>query len=202
MYALTDLLTKRYWIFDLDGTLTLPQHDFAAIRTELGIPEGEGILEYLQQLPEPQHSQLNRRLDQIERDLARQCQAMPGAVELVRRLAENDTKLAILTRNRRECVDIALRRLGLEDYFPSQQIIASHCAEPKPAPDGVLQLLQRWGCGCDQCVIVGDFLYDLQAGRGAGISTVHFNPQGKRRWPDWTDLELDSFAPLINALPG
>ena len=34
------MLTRHLaWVFDLDGTLTVHQHDFDAIRAELGIPE-------------------------------------------------------------------------------------------------------------------------------------------------------------------
>ena len=40
------------WVFDLDGTLTIANHDFDAIRAELGIPEGHLILEYQATLPE------------------------------------------------------------------------------------------------------------------------------------------------------
>ncbi|HIN00314.1 MAG TPA: HAD family hydrolase, partial [Deltaproteobacteria bacterium] len=37
------LLQRKYWIFDLDGTLTVAVHDFNAIRNELGIPAGQPI---------------------------------------------------------------------------------------------------------------------------------------------------------------
>ena len=41
----------QYWIFDLDGTLTIAVHDFDAIRDELGLPAGEPILEAMSKLP-------------------------------------------------------------------------------------------------------------------------------------------------------
>jgi hypothetical protein len=48
MTGMTDLLKSRNsWVFDLDGTLTLPMHDFAFIRHELAIPDGSDILEHL-----------------------------------------------------------------------------------------------------------------------------------------------------------
>ena len=36
-------LGRRHWIFDLDGTLTVAAHDFAAIRRTLGIPPGRDV---------------------------------------------------------------------------------------------------------------------------------------------------------------
>ena len=41
----------KYWIFDMDGTLTIPQHDFDEVCKRLDIPAGSQILEYIQSLP-------------------------------------------------------------------------------------------------------------------------------------------------------
>ncbi len=191
------LLRKRFWIFDLDGTLTLPVHDFAAMRSALAVPDGVGILEHLQQQPEPLRSELNARLMAIEIGVAERAEPMPQAQALIQALVARGCELAILTRNRRDCVDIVLQRLGLLHCFPAVQIIASECAEPKPSPAGIERLVAHWRCEREACVMLGDYLYDLQAGRAAGISTVHFNPYAGPRWPEQTDLELSSFAPLL-----
>ena len=55
----------RGWIFDLDGTLTVAQHDFPAIRRELGIPADADILEYLGTLPIAERQRLNQQLDRL-----------------------------------------------------------------------------------------------------------------------------------------
>ena len=39
----------RHWVFDMDGTLTIAVHDFAAIRRALEIPEEDDILQNLKQ---------------------------------------------------------------------------------------------------------------------------------------------------------
>ncbi|MEH6472427.1 MAG: HAD family hydrolase [Halopseudomonas sp.] len=199
---LSRLLAKRYWIFDLDGTLTQPLHDFPAMRLELGVPGGVGILEHLECQPEPLRSQLDARLTEIEFDVARRAEPMPFAQALINELSKRGVELAILTRNQRQCVDIVLQRLKLQHCFPADQIIACECAEPKPSPAGIERLLHLWQSDRADCVIVGDYLYDLEAGRAAGISTVHFNPDSAQRWPDQTDLEINSFEPLLTALRG
>ena len=38
-------------VFDLDGTLVAEQHDYEAIRRELGFPAGMPLLEGVEQLP-------------------------------------------------------------------------------------------------------------------------------------------------------
>ena len=47
-----NLLDLRFWVFDLDGTLTVNTHDFEELRAELELPPGRGILEALAELPE------------------------------------------------------------------------------------------------------------------------------------------------------
>ena len=41
----------RNWVFDMDGTLTVAVHDFAAIRVALDIPAEHDILTHLAALP-------------------------------------------------------------------------------------------------------------------------------------------------------
>ena len=69
-----DLLRRRYWIFDMDGTLTFGIHDFDAIRAELDLPPDVGILESLDAMEEQAAAPLRARLMEIERELAREGQ--------------------------------------------------------------------------------------------------------------------------------
>ena len=78
------LLSKKHWIFDMDGTLTIAQHDFDAIRAELGLPEGLPILESLDQLPPEEASQLHIRLNQIELEVAHQSRPAEGAQGIIK----------------------------------------------------------------------------------------------------------------------
>ena len=64
------LFADRGWVFDLDGTLTLPVHDFGMIRRELAIPDGADILGHLDTLDSEEAARRHRLLDEIERDLA------------------------------------------------------------------------------------------------------------------------------------
>ena len=77
------LRDKRYWIFDMDGTLTVAQHDFDAIRRELDLPPGKPILETLDHLPGPVALEKLERLEQIELRLAEQARPQAGAEKLL-----------------------------------------------------------------------------------------------------------------------
>ncbi|WP_083704814.1 HAD family hydrolase [Motiliproteus sp. MSK22-1] len=194
------LLDRRYWIFDLDGTITKPVHDFVAIRKALGVPEATGILEYIASQPEPEKTSLNRKLSSIERNLAEQAEPTPGVLKLLHQLSEQGRVLAILTRNQRECVDISLQRLGVRQLFADAAIIACEDAAPKPDPEGVKKLLNSWQTSPDNCLIVGDFLYDLQAGAESAIATVHYGADRPERWPELTDAVVEDFTVLTRML--
>ena len=64
---MTDLSTKRYWVFDMDGTLTVAVHDFDAIRDALGLPQGRPILEQLAELPADEAQRLRDRLVPVKK---------------------------------------------------------------------------------------------------------------------------------------
>jgi len=48
--------------------------------------------------------------------------------------------------------------------------------------------------------MVGDYLFDLDAGRNASVTTVHFSPSGEFLWPDKTDVAIHSLSELTNHL--
>jgi HAD superfamily hydrolase (TIGR01509 family) len=187
---------RDLWIFDLDGTLTVAAHDFVAIRAELGLPPGEPILEALGRVPAAHAAALLRRLDEIELAIARTARAADGASALLRTLRESGARLGILTRNSERNARETLAACGLEGFFAEGAIVDRDAAPPKPSPAGVSRLIDVWGGAPERSVVVGDYLFDLQAGRGAGALTVHVDPSGRFGWSEYADLEIRSLAEL------
>ena len=183
------------WIFDLDGTLTVAQHDFPAIRRELDIPADADILDYLNGLPPAERDQLHARLDAIELRLAQEVTPAPGAAELIRALYEQGCCLGLLTRNIRTVAMASLERIGVLDCFEQRYIIGRHDAAPKPAADGIYQLLADWQLPSTDAVMVGDFRFDLEAGRAAGCYTCLVHPENS--WPELTDLHVPDCRALL-----
>ena len=62
------------WIFDLDGTLTKPTHDFDFIREYLKVPAGELILEYSQSLSIEESKPLLNKLSKMEQSVIKNTQ--------------------------------------------------------------------------------------------------------------------------------
>lgn len=184
------------WIFDLDGTLTKPVHDFAYIRRELAIPDTADILEYLAILPANEAAWRHQRLDDIERELAHDASASPGACACVQRLSRSGVKLGILTRNSREIALLTLAAIGLADCFSPEHVLGRDDAPPKPHTGGIVQLLNQWNIPAQQAVMVGDYLFDLQAGRAAGTLTVQVGRPDGKQWPNEADLYVATLAAL------
>ena len=188
---------RTHWVFDLDGTLTVAVHDFEAIRHELSIPEGWDILGYLTSLPDHQALPLHARLQEIELELAGVTQVAIGALELIEHLQVNNVTMGILTRNTRENALRTLDLIGLGGYFKPCNVLGRDDALPKPDPDGICRLAENWNVNPADMVMVGDYLYDLQAGRTAGSLTVHVDHTRSFRWPHLADISVTTLAELV-----
>ncbi len=186
----------NHWIFDLDGTLTEAVHDFPAIARTLGLPSDSPILESLSSLPETEAAPIHRRLDEIELAIARRATAAPGAGSLLGLLRRRGARLGIVTRNTRVAARATLEVSRLAGHFGEDDIISRHDAPPKPDPEGIERLLRRWGAEAEDAVMVGDYLFDLQAGREAGVTTVYVDPSGGFPWRDHADTHVTSLVEL------
>ena len=199
MLSLTD---RDCWIFDMDGTLTIANHDSAAIRTALDLPGDKPILEALAELPAAAAQPRWEKLAEIEREAARTTQAQPGAGELLEKLRSiHDSRISILTRNSKSIAHETLAACGLLEFFEPEDILSRDCCAPKPEPDGIFQILQRWDATPDRGVMVGDYIFDLLAGRNAGTATVHLDVTGSFEWPEHADccvIQLTELASLLN----
>lgn len=177
----------KYWVFDMDGTLTVAVHDFAAIKRALDIPQEADILAHLAALPAQQKAEKNAWLLAHELELAKKSIAAQGAVDLVHYLQQQGYQLAILTRNDQQLAHITLEAIGLDACFKAEFILGRGEALPKPAPDGLLKLASRWQIEPKQMLIIGDFSHDLASGRNAGSHTILVN-HPTNDWPalvDW-----------------
>ena len=173
------------WIFDMDGTLTVPQHDFAALKRSLGLPPNLDILAGIDAAPAHTRADLHHRVRVWEEQHADHAVASRDAVELLEALAGR--RLGVLTRNTRENALRTLAACGLEHHFDALDVLGRDCAAPKPDPAGVVALAQRWQLAPAQVVMVGDWIHDVHAGRRAGARTVWVDRIGDGRFAHEAD---------------
>jgi HAD superfamily hydrolase (TIGR01509 family) len=188
------------WIFDMDGTLTLSIHDFDGIKRTLGLPIDQPILEALDQLPAAESARRHQQLDALELEIAHQATAQEGAHELLEKLRSTGCKLGILTRNGKENAHATLAACKLEQFFAPELILSRNCCPPKPSPDGILRLLADWQARPERSVMVGDYVFDLEAGRRAGSATIYLDPTGEFPWKAQADLPVTALTEITAML--
>lgn len=194
------LLDRPCWIFDMDGTLTVPQHDFAAFKRSHGLPEDKDVLGTIAELPEARAAEIRAAVDAWELQLAENAEPMPDALDLLRAITDRGGRCAVLTRNTLEGAHVTLRATGMADHFEAPDfVLGRDCAPHKPAPDGIELLLSRWGVAPEQAVMVGDWVFDVQAGRNAGTGTVLVARHGPvpADWSPYADVVVDQLTDLL-----
>ncbi len=192
-------------LFDFDGTLTRPGSlDFNAIRQAVKCPAGIPILEYIETLVtgEPRQRAI-RILEQHELEAAKRSQPNVGAEDLIAFLKSLQLKIGILTRNSLNSVSVALRNFPRVRESDFDTIITRHDpARPKPHPESVLLAASRLGVAPDKIMVVGDYVFDIEAGRQAGARTAFLQTSATTRWPDppadYTLKSLDELKAVFN----
>jgi HAD superfamily hydrolase (TIGR01509 family) len=185
----------RAVIFDLDGTLTEPLLDFDAIRLEIGLRPHLPILEQLADGDDALRARAEPIMRRHELDAIRRATLADGCRELLGHLGALQIPAAILTRNVREAVEMFARQFGLA-------FAASYTREdgpPKPSPAGVLALCARLGVAPADTLTVGDYKFDILAGRSAGSRTALVAPAAPDDLEDWggPDLIVGSLRELL-----
>lgn len=195
-----DLRALTYWIFDMDGTLTVQDHDFSEMREALGVPQDQkDILRYLATLPKEIAKEKHQWLLDYGFSKAAQAKANIGAIELLQHLHQKGVPLGILTRNSREVALRTLTTIGAIDFFKPEDILGRDEAPPKPDPASIMSFLNRWQGKPARAVMVGDSFFDLYTGRNAGTTTILVNcPQND--WEESTDFHFDSCADILKVL--
>ena len=187
----------RAVIFDLDGTLTEPELDFDAIRAEIGMPDGVPILEHLTAVGEAERARAESIMVRHEREAIARATLADGCADLLGHLRGMEIPMAILTRNVREVVETFARMFAFEFHA----VYTREDGPPKPSPHGARLLCQAMGVDPAATLAVGDYKYDVIAGRDAGCRTVLVDRDGlaAHQLVEWgsPDLVVKSLRELL-----
>lgn len=187
----------RAVIFDLDGTLADSLLDFDAIRAEIGLAPGLPILEQLADATPAERARAEEIMRRHERTAIAGATLTDGCADLLGHLTTRKIPIGILTRNVREVVLTFAQMFDLR----FQAIYTREDGPHKPAPDGVLALCQKLGTRPEETLTVGDYKFDVIAGRRAGCRTVLLRaaPLPPEEHDDWgaPDLVVASLRELL-----
>ncbi|KAK5105482.1 hypothetical protein LTS08_001759 [Lithohypha guttulata] len=144
-------------VFDMDGTLCLPQnYMFKEMRSKLGIPKSVDILEHILSLsdkPDDSSSSSSPRsraqeaIKDIEREAMDRQQPQPGLNELITYLAKNNLRISLCTRNFELPVKHLLEKFVNEDarsHFHPLVTREAQGIQPKPSPEGIWACVHAW----------------------------------------------------------
>jgi hydrogenase expression/formation protein HypE len=191
-------------LFDFDGTLTLPGAlDFPAIKREMNCPPDIPILEWLETVPAELKPPLIRILESREESAAEESVPNVGAEECLSALRDKGVLIGIITRNSLPSVRLALERFGTVRLHDFSTVITRDDSLPKPHPDGIRKACERMGLAVSDLMVVGDFRFDVIAGKAAGACTVLLT-NGKPSVmgpgdpePDYTIARLEEILQLL-----
>ncbi len=153
-------------IFDLDGTLVNSTLDFRKMRADVGCPESDDILTFIDTLPtQAQQDEANALIVQHELNDAETSCWLPGGKAMVVQVQQARLPMAIVTRNCRQATRLKIS----QNNIPIDNVLTREDAPPKPDPTALLMIAGQWQLPPEKCLYVGDFIYDRHAAENAGM---------------------------------
>lgn len=178
-------------LFDMDGVVVQQRLDFPAIKQEIFGDTHGFILERIAELPPSERVRAEAILERHEEAAAAEAEAMDGILPFFHWMDARRLKRGLVTRNSRKSVDLVLARLRL--CFDA--VVTRDDAPPKPAPEPVWLACRRMGLAPSGVLFVGDFEFDMLAGRSAGVRTILLRGPALTA-SEHADLIVDSLGEL------
>jgi phosphoglycolate phosphatase len=210
-------MSLKLLIFDLDGTLVDTSVDIAEALNHATSPYGiahisveetveligEGVTRLIEKALGKERGELRdkvreRFIDYYSRNLTVHSRPYPYIRETLENLVT--LRKAVLSNKLADLSERLLIDLGLYRYF---DLIAGSDSAPekKPSAVPVQKVLTRLGIDATDSAIVGDSLYDIEAGRNAGVKTIAvtygYRPRSELGEADYI---IDSFSDLVPLL--
>lgn len=179
------------FLFDLDGTLvdSVYQHVLAwreamqgagielavwRIHRQIGMSGGLMLSAFLREIGRVLSSEeiehIQRAHAEAYRRQAGSLHVLPGTLELLAELSARGVPYAIATSGRLQSAQPTLKLLNLSQDVPV--VTRDDVRHAKPDPDLFLVAAQRLKVPINQCVIVGDSVWDMLAARRAWALAV------------------------------
>lgn len=94
----------------------------------------------------------------------------PQMEETLKTLNNQGKRLFVVSSKASSSLKRNLKALGIQSLF-KDLIGSDQVTNYKPAPDGVLTILDKYHLVASESIMIGDAKYDLQMGKAAGVKT-------------------------------
>lgn len=126
----------------------------------------------------------------IEKNIEQSVYLIPGLIEILTHIEDNNQRKIIVTSSRDEYVENILQPLNIysrfEKVFDRNSVIKG-----KPYPDPFLKGLEYLNLKPEECIAFEDSFYGLQSSKGAGIFTIGILNKG------WNDDFVHTLADYV-----
>jgi HAD superfamily hydrolase (TIGR01509 family) len=97
----------------------------------------------------------------------------PGVIAVLEELRAERVPMAVASSGRPQKIRFNLEQAGLTEFF-GVVVSSVEVERGKPAPDLFLLAASRLGLGPEQCAVVEDSVFGVQAARSAGMLTLGY----------------------------
>ena len=197
-------ITPPFWhpssaggfILDWDGVLAETKLDFAPIRKKYFEGRFVPLFEALEVLPPETAAALERDIYDVEMGGAERAEPVDGALDLIRWLEEKKLPWCVVSRNCHDSIILASEKTGI----PLPAVVRSRDEPPvKPEPEALWSAAEEIGVPPRECVMVGDFVFDLVGARRAGMRAVLVQ-RPEAVWKHWADISFDRLRQFVDSL--
>lgn len=215
-----EILHKKAFLFDLDGTLVDSMWIWESIDVEylnrfgLELPqdlqpciEGMSFSETAQYFKE--RFSIPDSIEEMKADWNRMAwekytKEVPlksGVRDFLACHRARGVKMAVATSNSRELAEAVIAVHGLTELF---DVIVTGCdvAHGKPSPDIYLEAAARLGISPSQCLVFEDIIAGIQAGRNAGMEVAAvedaYSLYQERQKKELADLYIVDYQELLS----
>jgi len=177
-------MEKQLLIFDLDGTLAETRQDLTTginlMRAHYGLPSldmeavtgyiGDGVRKLVERSLEGADVDVDEALALDKKFYAEhmldETALYPHVEEGLQTLSDN--ALAVLSNKPGDPTRIILKHLGVDHHF-FRMLGGGDFPNLKPAPDGILALMEESGIAPENTWMIGDHHTDLEVAHNAGV---------------------------------
>eukprot|EP00566_Odontella_aurita_P011628 CAMPEP_0113546760 /NCGR_PEP_ID=MMETSP0015_2-20120614/11978_1 /TAXON_ID=2838 /ORGANISM="Odontella" /LENGTH=387 /DNA_ID=CAMNT_0000447237 /DNA_START=185 /DNA_END=1348 /DNA_ORIENTATION=- /assembly_acc=CAM_ASM_000160 len=174
--------TLKLVVFDMDGTLTVPNIDFDELYRRCGVPRDEDILAAVSSMEPGRAAEAHSIIEEVEEEGRRTLRLMPGAIEVGRWLHGHGIPMSLVTRNTERTVSALMDQLWIPaGGAPFKPILSRDTSKGRPAkphPASLHDIAKAWSLDLpsNEVLMVGDSApYDVGFGKAAGVSTALLN---------------------------